>query len=101
MHKFFGHGGGFHMLILAVACWAIWTTRNLITFEQKILRSPMVCVYTMCGLLCYWVGLYGEDDGEKIKGGAEHLMRKAARLIEQLPASGGGGVLRITDGSML
>ena len=89
------------MLILAAACWAIWTTRNLITFERKLVRSPMVCVYTMCGLLGYWAGLYGEDDAVKIKGGAEQLMRKAARLIELLPASDGGRVLRITDGSVL
>ena len=55
----------------------------------------------MCGLLCYWAGLYGEDDAVKIKGGAEQLMRKAARLIELLPASESGRVLRITDGSVL
>ena len=89
------------MLILAAACWAIWTTRNLITFDRKVVRSPMVCVYTMCGFLCYWAGLYGDEEAGKIKGGAEQMMRKAARLIEALPASDGGRVLRITDGSVM
>jgi hypothetical protein len=50
------------MLILAAACWAIWNVRNLIIFEKKVVRSPMVTIFSMCSFLRYWAGLYGAVD---------------------------------------
>ena len=61
-------------------------------------------IYTMCSLLRYWAGLYGNDDCEKIKEGADPLMHKAAILASHVAgrckndADGGSIRLQITDG---
>ena len=99
LHKFVRWGKQFHMLILASVCWAIWITRNEITFDKKVVRSPLVIIYTMCSFLRYWAGLYGNDDSEKIKEGADQLMYKAAMLAGHVSGSRGnaadGGHIRL------
>jgi hypothetical protein len=83
-HAFFPRGRKFHMLILSVVCWAIWIVRNQITFDKKVVRSPMVTVFATCAFLCYWAGLYNEEGKGKIVAGADQMMRKASELASQV-----------------
>jgi hypothetical protein len=76
---YFPRGKKFHMLLLAAGCWAIWNVRNQITFEKKVVKSPMVTIFLMCAFLRYWAGLY-EDEAEKVRGGADQLMHKAGDM---------------------
>jgi hypothetical protein len=71
------------MLLLSAACWAIWIVRNQIPFERKVVRYPMA-IFVMCAFLCYWAGLYKDDDKGKIVNGADHMMRKASKLASQV-----------------
>jgi hypothetical protein len=70
-------------LVTAALCWAIWITRNKITFDRYILKSPVVIVFSMCLFLLYWAGLYYLEEAEAIRGGANKLMAKAAELARQ------------------
>ena len=85
------------MLLLAAVCWAVWMTRNRITFENLRVRSPLVTVFYMCSLLYYWAGLFGDEDGALIRGGADDLMRKASQLAACSAGNSGvvQGALRI------
>jgi hypothetical protein len=67
------------MLLLVAGYWAIWNIRNQITFEKKVVRSPMVTIFSMCAFLRYWAGLYG-DKADEVHRGADQLMRKAAEM---------------------
>jgi hypothetical protein len=69
LHCFYPHGKKFHMLLLATICWGIWNVRNKITFEGSVVRSPLVTIATICSFLHFWSGLYGVEEGEKIKKG--------------------------------
>jgi hypothetical protein len=82
---YFPRGKKFHMLLLAAGCWAIWNVRNQITFEKKVVKSPMVTIFSMCAFLRYWAGLYG-DDAEKVRGGADQLMQKAGDMARTTSA---------------
>ena len=59
----------------------------------------------MCSFLRYWAGLYGNDDSEKIKEGADQLMHKAAMLAGHVSGRRGGAAdgghirLLLADGS--
>jgi hypothetical protein len=44
----------------------------------------MVTVFVVCDFLCYWAGLYGEEDKGKIVAGADQMMRKASELASQV-----------------
>jgi hypothetical protein len=57
----FPHGRKFHVLLLSAVCWAIWIVRNQITFDRKVVRSPMITIFAMCAFLRYWAGLYEDD----------------------------------------
>jgi hypothetical protein len=70
----------FHMLILSAVCWAFWIVRNQITFDKKVVRSPMVAAFATCAFLRYWAGLYNEEDKGKIVAGADQMMCKALEL---------------------
>jgi hypothetical protein len=72
------------MLILSAVYWAIWIVRNQITFDKKVVRSPMIMVFVMCAFLRYWAGLYNEVDKGKIVAGADQMMRKASELASQV-----------------
>jgi hypothetical protein len=72
-----------HTLITAALCWAIWTTRNKVTFDEYILKTPVVIVFLMCLFLLYWEGLYDPEDADVIRGGAKKLVAKAVELARQ------------------
>jgi hypothetical protein len=57
---------------------------NQITFDKKVVRSPMVTVFATCAFLRYWAGLYNEEDKGKIVAGADQMMRKASELASQV-----------------
>ena len=63
--------GEFYSVLLAYLCWAIWTTRNKVNFENYKLKSTVTIVFTACSLMKNWAGLYGEEDREFIRNGAE------------------------------
>jgi hypothetical protein len=90
-HAFFPRGKKFHMLILSAVCWAIWIVRNQITFDKKVVRSPMVTVFATCAFLRYWAGLYNEEDKSKIVAGADQMMRKASELASQVAGGSRNG----------
>ena len=109
LNMFFPLDKKFHMLLLASVCWAIWNIRNKITFDGMVVRSPIVTIGSMCAYLHYWAGLYGEEDGDRIRGGAGDLMQKVSQLVACVgghdvaaaarQGQGGQVVLAITDGS--
>ena len=46
-------------------------------------------IFSMCAVLHYWAGLYsGEEDRDRIKGGADQLMARASELAAQLQDQG-------------
>jgi hypothetical protein len=82
LFSYFPQGKKFHMPLLAAGCWAIWNIRNQITFEKKVVRSPMVTIILMCAFLRYWAGLYG-DKADEVRRGTDELMRKAAEMARR------------------
>jgi hypothetical protein len=58
----------------------IWNIRNKITFEKAIVRSPLVTIAMICSLLHYWAGLFGREDGGRIKLGADQMLQRASAL---------------------
>jgi transcriptional regulator of met regulon len=74
--------------------------RNQITFEKKVVRSPVVTIFSMCAFLHYWAGLYGPADAELVRGGADQLAKKAVELAGARTATDAAvpvGMLLITD----
>jgi hypothetical protein len=47
--------------------------------RKKVVRSPMVTIFSMCAFLRYWAGLYG-DKADEVCGGADQLLRKATEM---------------------
>ena len=63
------------------------------------MKSPISIVFTVCSVLKHWAGLYGEEDREAIRAGAEQLIKKAREMAVIKPAGsdpGGQGILRLT-----
>jgi hypothetical protein len=103
-YRFYPRGRRFHMLLLAAICWGIWNIRNKITFEKAIVRSPLVTIAMICSLLHYWAGLFGREDGGRIKMGADQMLQRASALHSKESSmapgtsSGRQGLLMITNG---
>jgi hypothetical protein len=82
----------------------IWNIRNKITFEKAIVRSPLVTIAMICSLLHYWAGLFGREDGGRIKLGADQMLQRASALHSKESSmapgtsSGRQGLLMITNG---
>jgi hypothetical protein len=92
------------MLVFAAACCAIWNVWSLIAFEKKVVRFPMVTIFSMCLFLRYWAGLYGADDEMFIKGGAEQLMYKASELMgfqEMMTGDGAAHMATVVPGRLM
>jgi hypothetical protein len=47
--------------------WAIYTTRNKITFEVFVLRSVVSVIFNICLFLNYCAGLYLKEEAVKMK----------------------------------
>jgi hypothetical protein len=68
------------MLLLGAICWDIWNVRNKITSNHLVLSSSMVTIAFVCALLKFWAGLYGVEDGDKIRLGANQILHQTSRL---------------------
>jgi hypothetical protein len=87
-YKFYPKGKKFHMVLLAAICWGIWNIRNKITFDKVMVRSPLVTISSVCSFLHYWAGLYGKEDGARIKSGADQMLQQAMILHSGSPMTG-------------
>ena len=100
-YAFWPGGAKFYALIMSAVCWAIWTTRNKITFEGYKLRSPISIVFTVCSFLKYWAGMYKAEDKMAICMGADYLIQKTMVVARQDGTSSSttraSGCLLITD----
>jgi hypothetical protein len=80
------------MVGISAICWAIWKTRNKVTFEKHKMRNPCEIIYLASALLMYWAGLQKGQGKETIQLGASKLMEKASDLLR---SSQGGNRLMI------
>ena len=76
-------GQNFFMVVVAALCWSMWVTRNKVTFEDYVVRSPFEVIFTMCSFLLYWSGLQGGDNRDKLAEGPKKLMKLAADLARE------------------
>jgi hypothetical protein len=76
------------MVLLDAICWGIWIIRNKITFDKAMIRSPLVTISLVCSFLHYWSEFYGEEDGARIKSGADQMLRQATILHSGSPMTG-------------
>jgi hypothetical protein len=65
-----------YMVGIAAICWAIWNTRNKITFDKYKMRTPCEVMFLSFALLMYWAGLQKEQGKEKLQFGASRMMEK-------------------------
>jgi hypothetical protein len=80
---FFAWGKKIYMVGIAAVCWAIWTIRNKLTFDNHNMRSPLEAVFTLCSFVMYWAGLQATDDKNQMMMGAGRLMEMAAEMAKQ------------------
>ena len=79
-HAFLPHGDRFHMVGFAAICWAIWKTRNRVTFEKYKLRSPAEIWFLASSLISYWAGLQKPQDKKILTEGAAKMRETATTL---------------------
>jgi len=65
------------MIDLAAICWAIWLTRNAISFERKKCRSPIEIICLAASFMAYWAGLQNPGDKMVLESGAEAMKNTA------------------------
>jgi hypothetical protein len=91
------------MFLLAAIYWGIWNVRNKIIFGHVMVRSPLASIATICSFMYSGAGLYGAEDGDKIKAGADQILQRASSLHAEVPLapptpSVRQNVLMITNG---
>jgi hypothetical protein len=52
-HSFLPGGEHFDMIVIAAACWGIWTLRNKVTFEKYTFQNPTEIEFIVCSFLMY------------------------------------------------
>jgi hypothetical protein len=70
-----------YMLGLAAVCWAIWRARNDVCYEKKVIKNPIVILYSGCTFMSYWSGLYPEEKQKLIKDGVDLMMKTTVKLL--------------------
>jgi hypothetical protein len=66
---------------MASVCWAIWNTRNRVTFDKYTLKSPSVISFFSISLLVYQEGLQKDaTDKSKLLKGA-HKMKQVVAAV--------------------
>jgi hypothetical protein len=100
-YQFYPRGRRFHMLLLAAICWGIWKVRNKITFEKVVVCSPLVTIAMICSLLHYWEGLFGCEDGGRIKRGADQMLQRAFVLHSNAPPAMAPGTSTTRQGMLM
>lgn len=98
-HTYWPNRERFFMVCMAAVCWAIWKTRNRVTFDAHVMRSPNEIVFLAGSFLNYWAGLQKDGDKEVLKTGAAKIMQATTGMF--VPRSGqvaqaGGATLMIT-----
>lgn len=71
------------METIVAICWRIWCTRNKITFEKRVVRTPLETVFTVCSFMMYWSGLMKGDDKAKFQAGVNMMVRVATSLADR------------------
>ena len=92
LYAFFPGGEKLYMVGIAAICWAIWKTRNKVTFDAYKLRSPCEIIYLAATFLLYWAGLQKEPEREVLKRKALEMMQTAATIYASSSAGLVGGV---------
>lgn len=46
-----------HVVLIAFTCWAIWKTRNKMSFEKILIKSPNEIICHVGALISCWAGL--------------------------------------------
>ena len=82
------------MIGLAAICWAIWLTRNAISFERKKCRSPTEIICLAASFIAYWAGLQNPGDKMVLESGTE-AMKNIALFFhpQEAPPEDAGMVL--------
>ena len=82
------------MIAFAAICWAIWITRNAISFERKKCRSPTEIICLAASFVSYWAGLQNPSYKMVLESGAEALKNIALFFHPQeAPSEDAGMVL--------
>jgi hypothetical protein len=50
-------------------------------FEKKCINNPVEIVYSACGLMRYWAGLYSDSNQQAINEGVDLMIRTAIQLL--------------------
>jgi hypothetical protein len=93
-HAFLPFGDTYFMIGIAAICWAIWKTRNKVTFDKHRMRNTCEVSLLASSLLMYWAGLQKEQgaransvrsikddgDGSYIDAGSKTQERAVAEL---------------------
>jgi hypothetical protein len=80
-----------YMVGIAAICWAVWKTRNKVTFDKHQMRTPCEVMFLWSALLMYSTGLQKEHGKEKLQFGASKMMEKTAGLLRS--RNGNDGIL--------
>ena len=83
-----------HMIGLAAICWALWLTRNAISFERKKCRSLTEIICLAVSFISYWAGLQNPSFKMVLEAGTEALKNTALFFHPQeAPSEDAGTVL--------
>jgi hypothetical protein len=91
LHAFWYGGDFFYLALISAVFWSIWITRNKVTFDEFILKSPVTIIFTVCSIFKYWAGLYQDEDKQAIHAGVDQPRKKAAELVGGNDSSNNGG----------
>jgi hypothetical protein len=61
---------------------AIWKARNRACFEKKLIKNPNEVSYSASLFMHFWAGLFKGDMQNKVKAGADVLMKVALSIGE-------------------
>jgi hypothetical protein len=97
-HRFCPGFERFFMILIAATCWAIWTVRNKVTFDDHMLRSPSEITFSSIALLMYWAGLLKVEDKNHLLMGVQKMMTAASSIYASRSNSAAPGqMLMITE----
>jgi hypothetical protein len=69
--------------VATAICWAIRRARNDVCFEKKLIKSPIVILYSACTFMSCWSGLYPEETQKLIKDGVDFMMKTTITLLSR------------------
>ena len=69
------------MVGMAAICWAIWKTRNRITFDKYKMKSPAEIWFLASSFVTYWAGMQKPQDKKLLMAGATKMRETATTLL--------------------